>query len=84
MNPYAYAFAATDDSVALQERYKELGDGQDADDGREIAIAGRIMVRRVFGKLAFFTLQDNTRTIQLYLDKETLGWVYGGWEFCEH
>jgi len=36
----------------------------------EVAIAGRILVRRVFGKLAFFSLQDETGTIQLYLDKK--------------
>ena len=30
------------------------------------------MARRVFGKLAFFTLQDNTGVIQLYIDKGRL------------
>jgi lysyl-tRNA synthetase class 2 len=39
---------------------------------QEVAIAGRILARRVFGKLAFFSLQDETGTIQLYLDKKTI------------
>lgn len=37
-----------------------------------ISIAGRIMVRRFFGKLAFFELKDHTGTIQLYIDKGRL------------
>lgn len=39
----------------------------------EVSIAGRIMIRRVFGKLAFFTLQDETGLIQLYIEKGRLG-----------
>ena len=31
------------------------------------------MTRRVMGKLAFFTLADETGTIQLFLEKATLG-----------
>ena len=38
-----------------------------------MSVAGRIMARRVFGKLAFFTLQDDTGIIQLYIDKGRLG-----------
>ncbi len=42
------------------------------DEAADVAVAGRIMARRVFGKLAFFTLQDNTGVIQLYIDKGRL------------
>ncbi|MEL6902993.1 MAG: lysine--tRNA ligase, partial [Cyanobacteria bacterium J06606_4] len=38
----------------------------------EVSVAGRIMARRVFGKLAFFTVQDETGTMQLYLEKKTI------------
>ena len=38
-----------------------------------MAVAGRIMAKRVFGKLAFFTLQDESGTIQLHLEKNRLG-----------
>ena len=41
--------------------------------GTEISVAGRIMARRVFGKLAFYTLQDETGVIQLQFDKKRLG-----------
>ncbi|MFN9957211.1 MAG: OB-fold nucleic acid binding domain-containing protein, partial [bacterium] len=36
-------------------------------------MAGRILTKRLFGKLAFFTLQDETGKIQLQLEKGRLG-----------
>jgi len=33
----------------------------------------RCQVRRVFGKLAFFEMQDDTGTIQFYMDKSRMG-----------
>jgi lysyl-tRNA synthetase, class II len=67
INPYAYRWESTHATQALQEQYKALPNGEEVD--TEVAIAGRILARRVFGKLAFFTLQDETGTIQLYLEK---------------
>ncbi len=64
---YAYRWESTHQAAALQAQYADLANGEDVD--LVVAIAGRIMARRVFGKLAFFTLQDETGTIQLYLDK---------------
>ena len=37
-----------------------------------MAVAGRVMTRRVMGKLAFVTLRDDSGTIQLYVDKSRL------------
>ena len=70
LNPYAYNWDVTHQAAALQEKFAELPNGEEAD--LEVSIAGRIMVRRVFGKLAFFTLQDETGSIQLFLDKKTI------------
>jgi lysyl-tRNA synthetase, class II len=67
LNPYAYRWDVTHQAKGLQDLYKDLGNGEEVE--VEVAIAGRILTRRVFGKLAFFTLQDETGTIQLYLDK---------------
>jgi lysyl-tRNA synthetase, class II len=47
--------------------FADLKDGEEND--TEVSVAGRIMVKRVFGKLAFFTLQDDCGTIQLYIEK---------------
>ena len=65
--PYAYRWDVTHHAAELQEKYADLANEAEADD--VVAIAGRILARRVFGQLAFFTLQDETGVIQLYLDK---------------
>lgn len=70
MNPYAYHWASTHHAAELQEKFTDLPAGEEVD--LEVAIAGRILARRVFGKLAFFALQDETGTIQLYLDKKRI------------
>ena len=70
MNPFAYQWESTHHAAELQEKFANLPAGEEAD--LEVAIAGRILARRVFGKLAFFALQDETGTIQLYLDKKRI------------
>ena len=81
--PYAYVYDPNRTASQLAKEYDgklepgeedatneftTLGEGEE-----EIAVAGRIMARRVFGKLAFYTLQDETGTIQLQFDKKRLG-----------
>ncbi|MBF2098915.1 MAG: lysine--tRNA ligase [Gloeomargaritaceae cyanobacterium C42_A2020_066] len=66
-NPYTYRWQPTHHAAQLQADYADLEPGAEVD--VEVRAAGRIMARRVFGKLAFFTLQDETGTIQLYLEK---------------
>lgn len=70
MNPYAYHWESTHNAAELQEKFADLPAGEEVE--LDVAIAGRIMARRVFGKLAFFSLQDETGTIQLYLDKQKI------------
>lgn len=70
INPYAYHWESTHHAAQLQEKFADLQAGEEVD--LEVAIAGRIVARRVFGKLAFFGLQDETGTIQLYLDKNRI------------
>jgi lysyl-tRNA synthetase class 2 len=70
LNPYAYRWEVTHHTAQLQEKFADLSNGEEVD--MEVAIAGRILARRVFGKLAFFSLQDETGTIQLYLDKKRI------------
>ncbi len=40
--------------------------------GEEVAVAGRVMARRVMGKLAFVRLEDGSGSVQLYVDRATL------------
>ena len=70
LNPYAYKWESSHHAAQLQEKYVDLAAGEEIED--EVAIAGRIIARRVFGKLAFFELQDETGKIQLYLEKKRI------------
>jgi len=70
IEPYAYGFRVTHKAASLQETYGDLPAGGTV--AETVQVAGRIMARRVLGKLAFFTLQDDSGTIQLYLDKKHL------------
>ena len=67
LNPYEYRWQSTHAAAQLQEKFADLPNGESVN--FEVALAGRILARRVFGKLAYFNLQDQTGTIQLYLDK---------------
>lgn len=49
----------------VQEKYKELANGSVADDGVRVAVAGRVMAKRVMGKLAFLSLRDDKGQIQV-------------------
>ncbi|MGA1601492.1 MAG: lysine--tRNA ligase [Prochlorothrix sp.] len=71
LNPYAYRWDNSHTAAQLQATYADLEAGAEVTDV-SVSLAGRIMARRVFGKLAFFTIQDETGQIQLYLDKKTI------------
>ena len=70
LNPYAYQWESSHNAADLQGKYIDLASGEELE--IEVSIAGRIMARRVMGKLAFFNLQDETGTIQLYLEKKRI------------
>lgn len=70
LTPYAYRWEVTHHAAELHAKYADLPAGEEVE--VEVSVAGRIMARRVFGKLAFFTLQDETGPIQLYLDKKAI------------
>ena len=71
IEPYGFRFEPTHRAEELRLAHANLPKGQERDVA--VAIAGRIMARRVLGRLAFFTLADETSTIQLFLEKAVLG-----------
>ncbi|AGY57922.1 lysine--tRNA ligase [Gloeobacter kilaueensis] len=75
INPYPYRFERTDLAAHLQQKYRDLENGQQVEDS--VAVAGRILSRRIAGGLIFFTIRDDSGSIQLYFDKrrirETMG-----------
>ncbi|KAM7523972.1 hypothetical protein LguiA_013874 [Lonicera macranthoides] len=71
--PYAYKWDRTHSAHQLQDIYRNLSNGEESNTESDcVSIAGRIVARRAFGKLAFLTLRDDSGTIQLYCEKERL------------
>lgn len=70
-DPYAYKWDKSHTANQLQDIYSHLGNGEECKED-SVSIAGRIIARRAFGKLAFLTLRDDSGTIQLYCEKEIL------------
>jgi lysyl-tRNA synthetase class 2 len=68
--PYALRFEPSHRHAELQVAYADLANGEERDVA--VAVAGRVMTRRVMGKLAFFTLADESGPIQLFIEKATL------------
>ncbi len=60
--PYTYDVDAT--AAELAERFGHLEPGSET--GVRVSVAGRLMLRRVQGKLAFGTLADSSGRVQLF------------------
>lgn len=74
INPYPYEFDATHSSKQILNNeglVKE--DDQDETEAEQVAIAGRIMTRRIMGKSTFFNLQDANGEIQVYIRRDDVG-----------
>lgn len=70
INPYPYRYQRTHSTIELQKQYENLEAG--AEVAEKVRVAGRVMARRVFGKLAFFSIQDEQGSIQFYLEKQRI------------
>ena len=70
-DPYGHAFDYSHHLADLDEQYAGLEDGASTEDA--VKVAGRIMSKRVQGKIAFFGLRDATGDIQLFCRINALG-----------
>tara|TARA_B100000700_G_scaffold174717_1_gene192901 strand:- start:6595 stop:8025 length:1431 start_codon:yes stop_codon:yes gene_type:complete len=65
-----YRFEPTSTAAAVEETWSGLADGEES--GHAVSLAGRLMLRRDQGKLAFGDLQDATGRVQLFaLERST-------------
>lgn len=71
VDPYPVRFERTHDAASLHANHAavEAGDGT----GETVAVAGRIMLKRGHGKLAFGVLRDSSGEIQLMAQLDALG-----------
>ena len=58
-------------SADLKEEFKDLPN--ETDSGKKVALAGRLMSKRVMGKASFAHLRDDKGDIQLYVRRDELG-----------
>jgi lysyl-tRNA synthetase, class II len=65
INPYPYSYDKKDNTLDLQEKYKNLKAGEKTED--HIKTAGRVMTIRDIGKIIFSTLQDGDGKIQVQI-----------------
>ncbi|MDX2100853.1 MAG: lysine--tRNA ligase [Leptolyngbyaceae cyanobacterium bins.59] len=75
LNPYAYRWEISHAAAVLQAKFADLA--PEGEDPLEVSMAGRIMLKRFMGKLAFCTLQDESGQIQLYLEKPRINDLMG-------
>ena len=58
------------DRTALSQQIK---DNYDSCEGKQVAIAGRMMVKRLMGKASFCKISDREGLIQCYVARDSLG-----------
>ena len=68
--PYAETFKISHSTKFLAEKFGYLDNGQEFN--LDVALAGRVLAKRVMGKIAFYTIADQEGKIQLYLEKKIL------------
>ncbi|MFC2129811.1 lysine--tRNA ligase [Bacteroidota bacterium] len=71
---YPYNFDKTHNAAEILSKFSD----ENADELKDVSVAGRIMSIRKMGKASFCHLQDSSGKIQIYLKKDDLG------EFYEH
>jgi len=59
-----YSFPRSAEAGALHDRYASLGPGEESED--VVSVAGRVMLMRPQGRLAFATLRDSSGQVQLF------------------
>jgi lysyl-tRNA synthetase class 2 len=74
VNPYPYKYDVTSNSEKIKCEYVHLSPEEHA--GEVVRVAGRIVLFRRMGKVAFLTLYDGEGKIQLYLRADDIGPKY--------
>ncbi len=71
--PFPNDFKPRDHAAELQQRYGNIENEALEPQSVTVAVAGRLMLKRVMGKASFGTLQDESGRIQLFATKDALG-----------
>jgi len=68
IDPYPQNFEKRHNCVDLQKKYSKLKNEQFSKD--KVVTAGRLMLKRIMGKIAFGTIQDEGSKIQVLIQKD--------------
>lgn len=69
--PYPYRFDRSHSLADVRSAHGHLEAGTETD--AQVALAGRVMLKRDQGKLIFLTIQDRTNQLQLFVSKAVVG-----------
>ncbi|SMO89196.1 lysine--tRNA ligase [Gracilimonas mengyeensis] len=69
VNPYPYSFEVSNTSKQILADESLIRDDENTDT-ETVAVAGRVMNRRIMGKASFFNLQDAEGEIQVYIRRD--------------
>ncbi|MFN1833703.1 lysine--tRNA ligase [Balneola sp. MJW-20] len=72
VNPYPYSFDVSHHSKEILKQEDLIRDDENPET-ESVAVAGRVMTRRIMGKAAFFNLQDAEGEIQIYIRRDDVG-----------
>ena len=72
-DPFGQRFDRTDFAADIKEKYKDVEHDAFENMDDQATVAGRIMFIRKMGKASFFTIQDKTGKIQIYISINDIG-----------
>ena len=73
LDPYGTRFERTAFASDIKEKYQDIPHDEFANISDTYTVAGRIMFIRKMGKASFFTIQDKTGNIQIYISINDVG-----------
>lgn len=73
LDPYGHRFDRTAFAKDIKEKYKDTPHEEFENINDVFKVAGRIMFIRKMGKASFFTIQDKTDKIQIYISINDIG-----------
>ena len=71
-NPYINDFKPQNLASALHDEFDNSSNDALDSVGKQVTVAGRLMLKRVMGKASFVQLQDTSAQIQLFVTRDTL------------
>ena len=73
MDPFGNRFDRTAYNLDIKEKYQDVEHDEFENINDEFVVAGRIMFIRKMGKASFFTIQDKTGKMQIYISVNDVG-----------